>query len=284
MTLRPLRVYADHAPTAVGAGRGNPKVTRRDSASFTVGAFFVPAASRYDGLRGADFGRAGLPCDRFSTPVQPVTIVESGDGSSSFFTRRTVMTSQLIPFETRTVAGESVQTVNARELHAFLGAGKMFAHWIKARIDEYGFLENQDFVSFCQNGQKPQGGRPSIEYYLTIDMAKELAMVERTPKGRAVRQYFIECERQLRAGLAQQDVQQMKLMLTNCQQTLLQLAPEVAKLVQCRRIGLKVCEIGRVLGLGERAVSRRIKVLKACGLVSDQPTAGRQLSLWVDAP
>lgn len=111
------------------------------------------------------------------------------------------MTNQLIPLETRTIAGEPVQTVNARDLHTFLTVGKMFAHWIKARIDEYGFVENQDFVSFCQNGQKPQGGRPSIEYCLTIDMAKELAMVERTPKGREVRQYFIECERRLRASL-----------------------------------------------------------------------------------
>jgi len=73
-------------------------------------------------------------------------------------------------------------TVNARDLHTFLGVGKDFSTWIKDRIRQYNFVENQDFIVFTDFGENPQGGRPSKEYRLTLDMAKELAMIERTPK------------------------------------------------------------------------------------------------------
>ncbi|KEO35324.1 antA/AntB antirepressor family protein, partial [Escherichia coli 5-366-08_S4_C1] len=56
------------------------------------------------------------------------------------------MTNQLIPVFDGTINNEPVLLCNARNLHAFLGIGKMFAHWIKDRLGEYGFVENQDFV------------------------------------------------------------------------------------------------------------------------------------------
>ncbi len=104
----------------------------------------------------------------------------------------------LIPLDQATIDGQTVQTVHARELHAFLEVGKMFAHWIKDRIEAYNFQENQDFVVFAKTGKNPQGGRPAVEYWLTLDMAKELAMLERNDKGKLARKYFIECERRLR--------------------------------------------------------------------------------------
>ena len=88
----------------------------------------------------------------------------------------------LINIEQKQIGTQFVQSVYARDLHAFLENKDMFAHWIKDRISQFGFVENQDFVSFWENPQKPQGGRPSEEYHLTLDMAKELSMVERTPK------------------------------------------------------------------------------------------------------
>ena len=106
----------------------------------------------------------------------------------------------LINIEQKQIGTQFVQSVYARDLHAFLENKDMFAHWIKDRISQFGFVENQDFVSFWENPQKPQGGRPSEEYHLTLDMAKELSMVERTPKGKEARQYFIECERRLRSS------------------------------------------------------------------------------------
>ncbi|WP_375707634.1 antA/AntB antirepressor family protein [Bartonella sp. AA1HLJMS] len=104
----------------------------------------------------------------------------------------------LIEITEQIIDQETVQTVNARELHTFLDVNIRFNDWISRRIEEYSFQENQDFVSFTQKRVKPKGGRPSIEYHLTLDMAKELSMVERNEKGRQARRYFIECEKKLR--------------------------------------------------------------------------------------
>ncbi|EGC6344044.1 phage antirepressor Ant [Escherichia coli] len=113
------------------------------------------------------------------------------------------MNSQLIPVFNGTISNETTLLVNARDLHSFLGVGRMFAHWVKERIAEYGFVESQDYILICQNGQtKGRGGnRRSKDYHLTLDTAKELAMVERNEKGRQIRRYFIECEKKLRQSL-----------------------------------------------------------------------------------
>jgi len=108
----------------------------------------------------------------------------------------------LIPIVPTTINGQTSQMVDARVLHAFLEVGRDFSNWIKRRIDEYQFAENQDYLLAKSGEQVPhQGGLRTvsrIDYFLTIDMAKELAMVERTAKGRQARRYFLDCERQLR--------------------------------------------------------------------------------------
>ena len=87
---------------------------------------------------------------------------------------------------------QGIGTVNARELHAFLEVKSKFADWFKNRVSEFGFIENSDFVSVSKILES--GGR-SIEYHISIDMAKELSMLERNDKGKQARLYFIECER-----------------------------------------------------------------------------------------
>ena len=107
---------------------------------------------------------------------------------------------ELIPLHPQTINGNAVETVSARELHTFVESKRQFADWIKNRIEKYGFVENVDYVTFsqfCENG-----GR-SIEYYITLDMAKQLAMVENNEKGMQVRKYFIECEKKLREVVQQ---------------------------------------------------------------------------------
>ncbi|WP_289689335.1 antA/AntB antirepressor family protein [Escherichia coli] len=108
------------------------------------------------------------------------------------------MTSQLIPVFNGTISNETALLVNARDLHTFLDVGKRFASWIVERIAEYGFVENQDFMIISQVREKIGRGRPAKDYHLTLDTAKELAMVERNEKGRQIRRYFIECEKRLR--------------------------------------------------------------------------------------
>lgn len=116
------------------------------------------------------------------------------------------MTATLVPVIAATIGARPVQAVNARDLHAFLEVGRDFSTWIKARIEEYGFVEEEDFspvLGYQKNFDSPDlgnqtgrgGDRRSIDYLLTLDTAKELAMVERTAKGREVRRYFIDCER-----------------------------------------------------------------------------------------
>ena len=109
---------------------------------------------------------------------------------------------ELIAVTDRNLGDGLVATVNARDLHAFLEVGKDFATWVKSRIEQYGFVENADFVTFEAAPQNGGAGNRGIriEYALTLDMAKELAMVERNDKGKQARQYFIECERRAKAG------------------------------------------------------------------------------------
>ncbi|GAA0115232.1 ORF6C domain-containing protein [Clostridium senegalense] len=92
-----------------------------------------------------------------------------------------------------------VHLVNARELHEFLGNKRQFTDWIKQRIEQYGFEENQDYSisQFCEKG------RPKTEYAITLNMAKELSMVENNEKGKEARRYFIECENKYKNSLPQ---------------------------------------------------------------------------------
>lgn len=99
---------------------------------------------------------------------------------------------------TRTEDGK--QLVSARELYGHLEVGRRFTTWIKARIEKYQFQENLDFTiveNFSQNGEKV--GRPQQDYIITMDMAKELSMIENNDKGREARRYFIRCEEELRS-------------------------------------------------------------------------------------
>lgn len=109
----------------------------------------------------------------------------------------------IIQITSSEISGEAVQGVNARELHGFLGVDTRFNDWLSRRIEEYEFVENKDFVLVTQNRViKGRGGdRRSVEYFLSLDMAKELAMVEKTEKGKEARRYFIECERKLKEEL-----------------------------------------------------------------------------------
>mgnify|MGYP002588869954 FL=1 len=90
------------------------------------------------------------------------------------------------------------QAVNARELHQKLGSKQQFANWIRNRIEKYGFVENQDFSSFNKVIKRENGATTVTEYALSLDMAKELCMVENNEKGRMIRKYFIEVEKKAR--------------------------------------------------------------------------------------
>ena len=103
------------------------------------------------------------------------------------------LSSQLIPVANAVVGQEQVPTVNARQLHSFLRVKSRFNDWIKRRIREFEFKDGVDYIAVLKN--EHDGIIEQIDYILTVPMAKELSMVERTPKGKQARKYFMECER-----------------------------------------------------------------------------------------
>lgn len=114
------------------------------------------------------------------------------------------MTTALVPVFTGTLADRAVQLCDARALHTFMQVKRDFSNWIKGRIRKFGFAAGEDYLLAKSGEQVPhQGGTRTVEridYHLTLDMAKELAMVENNEQGRVVRRYFIDCERQVQAA------------------------------------------------------------------------------------
>lgn len=84
-------------------------------------------------------------------------------------------------------------TVSARELHEKLNIGTAFKDWFP-RMCEYGFEEGKDFCSKMSE-TTVKGGRPAKDADITVDMAKQICMIQRSPEGRECRQYFIDLEK-----------------------------------------------------------------------------------------
>lgn len=97
---------------------------------------------------------------------------------------------ELIPLTER----EGAQAVMGRDLHAFLEVRAHYKDWFP-RMVEYGFTAGQDFSSKMSGST---GGRPRQDHIISLDMAKEIAMIQRTEKGKQARQYFIEVEKRHR--------------------------------------------------------------------------------------
>ena len=112
------------------------------------------------------------------------------------------------------------QGIDARYVYRLLKVGRDYSKWIKARIEQAGFIENQDYIT-VQNSviglpklaskntvhflrdkmgeqKETRGGHNRFDYIITLDMAKHLCLMEKNEIGRAVRQHFIDAERQLR--------------------------------------------------------------------------------------
>ena len=103
--------------------------------------------------------------------------------------------------------------VSGRELYKFLEVNDNYTDWFK-RMTDYGFTENVDFASLSEKSDKPTGGRPRIDHVMTLDMAKEVAMIQRTNKGKQARQYFISVEKRYKQLAALPRTPEEKLALT----------------------------------------------------------------------
>lgn len=131
----------------------------------------------------------------------------------------------LIKITKSNIGAEVINSVNAREIHSYLEVKTAFAHWINRAVEKYDFKENIDFVKIDKplNNQK--------DYIVTLDMAKELSMLENNPKGKETRKYFISFEKKgkeviksqsLQIQLMQEAINQLSIMdtrLTEIEQT-----------------------------------------------------------------
>ncbi|MEQ1117148.1 antA/AntB antirepressor family protein [Acinetobacter junii] len=88
--------------------------------------------------------------------------------------------------------------VNARDVYKTLEVKADFSHWIKRRIKQGGFEENQDYILVVKKDEQVSGAKFLHEYIVSLDMAKHLGMMEKNAKGREIRKYFIEHEKQSR--------------------------------------------------------------------------------------
>lgn len=100
----------------------------------------------------------------------------------------------LISITKSEIGTEELNSVNARDIHEYLEVKTRFNDWIKRAIERYDFRENIDYskMSILQNGNP----NPIIDYIVTLDMAKELAMLENNEKGKEIRKYFIKIEKE----------------------------------------------------------------------------------------
>lgn len=178
------------------------------------------------------------------------------------------------------IQNQSVQLVNARELHQILENGKQFTDWIQHRISKYGFTENLDFIGVHQIVNVESGffglrQKEIKEYHLTLDMAKELCMLERSELGRQARRYFIEMEKQSKQ-LALQLQEQIKL-------TYLATNPEAKRLLRYRNAGLTTAEMAKLMNLSESQVTARLAKMIQLGFFerkNGNQYVSRQLALF----
>lgn len=106
---------------------------------------------------------------------------------------------QLIAITTQIIGTEETNAVNARDLHTALEVKKDFSNWVKAQIGGLGLEDNIDYIKLTQKGELSKTGQWRNEYILTLDAAKHIAMASRSSKGKEVRRYFIEIEKQWRS-------------------------------------------------------------------------------------
>lgn len=105
---------------------------------------------------------------------------------------------QLIPLTEQ----DGIQAVTGRDLHAFLDVDTEYRHWMP-RMISYGFEEGKDYAVKNDRVRDSLGReREAIGHVISLDMAKEISMIQRTEKGKQARQYFIECEKRAKAAPA----------------------------------------------------------------------------------
>ena len=107
-----------------------------------------------------------------------------------------------LPEVTQSLIGnETVQTVNARELHEWLGVGTEFRHWIRRRIEECRLEAGVDYVAVNSDRLEFVEVSQKVDYFLTLRAARKVSMIDRSHRGDEAREYFLDIEESYRDGV-----------------------------------------------------------------------------------
>lgn len=137
----------------------------------------------------------------YKSPEDPITSVVKLDNNLGNDTNKIVENTTLKVIYNNIIpiyGNNNERIVSARDLHTYMEVKDKFATWISRRIKKYGFIENEDYVLISQNCETSVGGTVRKDYYFKMDTAKEIAMVENNEKGKIVRKYFINIEKEHR--------------------------------------------------------------------------------------
>lgn len=160
-------------------------------------------------------------------------------------------------------------TVSGRELHSFLEVKTAYKDWFP-RMVEYGFT---DKIDFCSILSESTGGRPSQDHQLTIDMAKELCMIQRSEKGKQARQYFIQLEKDWNSPekvmaralqIANKEIESLKLTTAIQQQQISELKPKADytdKILQNKGL-VTITQIAKDYGMSGTEMNRKLHELE----------------------
>lgn len=176
------------------------------------------------------------------------------------------MTNFNITTFTGSIQNQSIQLINARELHEFLQISTRFDIWIQRRIADYNFVENLDFIERSNLNNRGFFKTEIKEYHITLDMAKELCMLERSELGQQARRYFIRMEkealqsRQLPPALPVKNTVEIStdkyIELLEMQNQLLKQTLAIEKTVRKPNTPLTLGEKQRILQLAEQGISK----------------------------
>ncbi|WBF05263.1 AntA/AntB antirepressor [Psychrobacter phage vB_PmaS_Y8A] len=159
------------------------------------------------------------------------------------------------------------QAVSARELYDFLQPTERFASWFERQL-QYGFVASQDYLG-CEVFNTL--ARQSLQdYFISIDMAKEISMIQRSDKGKQARQYFIECERKIKKqpvtpAIPQSFAEALQLAADQAKQLELA-APKVSaydKLIESTHLK-SVGDVAKSIGLkSAQALNKKLEAVRA---------------------
>ncbi|MDP8079535.1 antA/AntB antirepressor family protein [Phocoenobacter skyensis] len=200
------------------------------------------------------------------------------------------------------INNQSTQLINARELHELLQVTTPFHKWIARRISDYEFTENLDFTEGTTLSARGFFKTEVKEYHITLDMAKELCMLERTELGRKARRHFIkmeqhalseiprltakvqELEGELRCipNFVRQTPEPFLRLIEQAQEAYLTTNPQAKEIIRYREMGLTYDEMAKLLGKTKNSVQWMVRRMIKLGFLESKKKnqAENQLPLF----